>query len=73
MLHEPAKQRIEDGGINGEGLRKLFEELAKEASAMDVEALDTVVLFTEEDDEYVNGNYVPVIHLVVSRINDDTA
>jgi len=70
MLHEPSKKRIEEGGINGKGLWNLFEEMAKGASNIGVEGLDTIVTFTEEDDEFILGSYLPEIHLIVRRIDD---
>jgi hypothetical protein len=73
LLHEPCTKRIAAGKASGEHLVKLFETLAAEAEATDEAAIDLVVNYLEADDEFVVGQYVPELHLVVRRIDPDEA
>jgi hypothetical protein len=70
MLHEQSKQRIKENGINGESLANVLEEMANEASENDIPALDTIVIFLEDGDEFTVGSYVPEIHLIVRRVDE---
>ena len=76
-MHKPSEDRITGVNIEGnkgpveEQLLYWFRDMAKAASEMDLPAMDTTVLFLEDDDEFVPGTYVPELRLIVRRVEDD--
>lgn len=74
MLHEPSKDRIVPEATEHVNyavhLLSHFEQLVKDAEEMDLACLDLVVGYIEEDDEFVDGSYVPELHLIVRRVDD---
>lgn len=72
MLHEPSKARILGGeGSMSERVLQTFEDLVKDAEDMDCPCLDLVVTFIDKDDEFVPGTYVPELHLIVRKVDEE--
>ena len=72
MLHKPSRERIADGTISGEHVARLFEDMAMEAHEMGMEGSHICIPYVEEDDDFLPGTYVPEIHLVLRRIEDES-
>jgi hypothetical protein len=71
MLHTPSKSRIADGKASGKHLVELFEALARMAAELDESVYDCVVCYIDKSDEFKIGSYVPELHLVVRRVEDE--
>jgi hypothetical protein len=71
LLHEPSKDRVAAGTVDGIGLVELFTGLAHEANDSGVGAMQMIVTYMEENDEFVAGTYVPELQLIVRRIDAD--
>ena len=69
MLHEPSKPRLQ-GGTTGPQLLELFERLVIDAREMDCPCLDLVITYIEEDDKFVEGTFVPDLHLIMRKVYD---
>ena len=70
LLHKPSINRIIEGHVGGDGMCKLFETLAADAKLNEIPVMTLVVPYIEETDDYINGSYVPELHLIVRRIDD---
>ena len=75
-MHKPSEDRITGVNIKDKEpmevmLLHWFRDMATAASEMDLPAMDTTVLFLEDDDEFEVGTYVPELRLVVRRVEDD--
>lgn len=70
-LHEPAKARIIDGTFSGEHFCNLLQEMVEEAKQADSDSYHLCVTYIEEGDEFVPGTYVPEIHLIVRKVDDE--
>jgi hypothetical protein len=70
-LHEPSKDRVAAGTVEGIGLVELFTGLAHEAHDSGEGAMQMIVTYMEENDEFVAGTYVPELQLIVRRIDAD--
>jgi hypothetical protein len=73
ILFEPCVKRVEEGGVQGDGLAKLFEALAMNAKLSNESSLDLAVFYLEPTDKLIVGQYVPELHLVVRRIEETNA
>ena len=76
MLHKPSEDRItgvrvEDKVPMEEMLLHWFKDAARACHDLDLPAMDTTVMFWEDGDEFVEGTYVPEIHLTVRRVEAD--
>ncbi|MHC4121257.1 MAG: hypothetical protein ACYSWO_27595 [Planctomycetota bacterium] len=71
LLHEPTAERIAAGKASGEHLVQLFETLAADAALNEESVADLAVYYLDPDDEFVVGQYVPELHLVVRRVEPD--
>lgn len=71
LLHKPSISRVLDSYTGGEKMLPLFETLAADAELNNIPALTLVIPFIEEGDEYKTGSYVPELHLIVRRVEDD--
>ncbi|OGN96979.1 MAG: hypothetical protein A2Z77_00585 [Chloroflexi bacterium RBG_13_51_36] len=69
MLHEPSKKRLVPDDC-AQHLLKHFENLVNDAIEMDCPCLDLVVTYIDKDDKFVQGTYVPELHLIVRRVDD---
>jgi hypothetical protein len=70
-LHSECSKRIAAGKASGEHLVRLFEALAADAELNEESVADLAVYYLESDDEFIVGEYVPELHLVVRRIEPD--
>lgn len=70
MLHKEAIDRIKTVNVPGEGWLDMFQQLVAEATEAQQNGLDLCVGFVEEGDEFVSGDYVPEIHLIIRRVDD---
>ena len=70
-VHAPAIERISKGSYSGPDVARLFEEMAEEAAKSDSEGYHVCISFLEEDDEFVEGTYVPELHLTLRKIEDE--
>lgn len=68
MIHEPAKQRVVEGGTTGPGLLALFEQMIEEAKHDDLDSVQLMVSYFDDGDEFVEGTFVPELHLVVRKV-----
>jgi hypothetical protein len=71
LLHEHSIERIREGKIGGDGMVELFETLAADAELNGIPVMTLMIPYVEDSDEYEKGKYVPELHLVVRKINDD--
>lgn len=71
LLHEPSIARIREGKIGGDGMVELFENLAADAELNNIPVMTLMVPYIEDTDEYKDNKYVPELHLVVRKINDN--
>ena len=70
-VHAPALERISKGSYSGPDVARLFEEMAEEADKTETEGYHVVISFLEEGDEFVEGTYVPELHLTLRKIEDE--
>lgn len=70
-VHKPAAERIAKGSYSGPEVARLFEEMAEEADKGNAESYHVVISFIEENDEFVEGTFVPELHLTLRKIEDD--
>ena len=70
-MHEPSKGRMMPNDQLAESLLTHFEQLAQDAEEMETPVLDLVVGFIEDGDEFIPGTYVPELHLIVRKVEDD--
>lgn len=70
MIHEPAVARIKDGVFSGEHFYNLLEEMCQEAEKVEQDSYHLAVSYVEDGDEFVEGTYVPEIHLIVRKVDD---
>jgi len=71
MIHHP--ERIKAGGTNGEGLLRLFTQMAEQAEAAGLEAGQLVVSFIDEKDDFKEGDWVCELWLCIQKVSDDQA
>lgn len=70
-MHEPSKDRVAAGTVDGVGLVDLFMGLAHEANDTGEGAMQMIVTYIDEDDVFVEGTYVPELQLIVRRVDAD--
>jgi len=68
-LHQPSEERVA-GAPGGDHLLGIFKQLVAEAEEMACPCLDLLVTYIEESDEFVDGTYVPELHLIVRKVDD---
>lgn len=71
LLNKKCAKRIAAGKASGEHLVQLFETLAADAELHEESVADLAVYYLEPSDEFVVGEYVPELHLVVRRVEPD--
>ena len=74
QLFEPCTKRIAGGKASGEHLVQLFETLVEDAELMNDSVADLAVYYLDPEDDFTGesvGKYVPELHLVVRRIEQD--
>ena len=70
LLFEPCLERINKGKMGGDGMVELFEELAATAASEDIPIMTLIVPYVDDNDELIEGKYVPELHLIVRKIDD---
>ena len=71
-LHEPAKQRLVDSVVyDGVILTEVFDSLLEKASENKPDTAQYVHMFIDENDEFVEGTYVPEIWFVLRKVIDE--
>lgn len=70
MIHEPAIERIKGGVFSGEHFYNLLEGMCQEAEKVGQGSYHLAVSYVDEGDEFVEGTYVPEIHLIVRKVDD---
>jgi hypothetical protein len=71
LIHQPAHERIVEGGATGEGLLALFSALAQESEDFGTEAQQIAMPYFADGDDFVPGTYVPELWLVVRKVLPD--
>ena len=71
MLHKPAIARLKETGVPGDRVLGLFQDLVKECVENDILSLGTVVEFLQDDDVFEEGTYIPEIHFIVRKVEND--
>lgn len=71
-LHEPAKQRLLDSVVyDGIILTEVFDSLLEKASENKPDTAQYTHMFIDENDEFVEGTYVPEIWFVLRKVIDE--
>lgn len=71
LIHQPAIQRVLDGGTGGDGMLALFEACIADAEIEGRDTAQILVTYLDEGDEFVPGTYVPELWLVVRKVPED--
>lgn len=71
FLHLPSLPRIEAGQIGGPQMVGLFEQLVEAAVEANEAVADLMVGYFDTADTFIPGTYVPELHLVVRRVDND--
>jgi len=70
MMHQPAIERVRDGGTGGDGMLGMFQACIADAEVEERDTAQILVTYVDEDDEFVPGTYVPELWLVVRKVPD---
>ena len=70
LLHDESIERIRAGKIGGDGLVRMCEMLADDADLNEVPVMTLMVPFVDEGDIFIEGKYVPEIHLIVRKVDE---
>lgn len=69
-MHKPSLDRVKEGGVSGEGLLNLFKDLISDAKVLKQETMCLTVWFGDEKDKFEPGTYVPELHLIVRKVEE---
>jgi len=70
MIHEPSVERVKTL-VSGEGFLSIFQAMVAEAEEEGRDIAQVCMPYIEDDDEFVEGTWVPELWLVVRKVLPD--
>ena len=70
MIHEPSVERVKTS-VDAGGFLHIFQAMVEEAEEENRDIAQVCMPYVEEDDEFVEGTWVPELWLVVRKVLPD--
>ena len=71
MIHKPSVERVKTS-IDPAGFLSIFQAMVEEAEEDNRDIAQVCMPYVDEDDEFVEGTFVPELWLVVRKVLHDT-